>query len=229
MQLGRKVSAVRIDGNRQHLRKKSPTRIARSERKAKGCSSAPELCVQIRQSHEVGTGAGRRGGRSGTPSSPRLLKKPVCAHGPAQQKGRGPRDSPRPVSSAHPSPAGGGGMNGGRAGRCPSSPPPLPAPSPYLFSPPPPPRGSRSSGWSGAGCGAGTGRTMRCGALALALLCALPLGAVELELPETGSGLQAGRRETSLKGGDGMRCGGLGETPLESLTGGRDARGGGVR
>lgn len=119
-------------------------------------------------------------------------------------------------------------MEGGQEG---APPHPLPFQPPPLISsaPPPPPRGSRSSGWSGTGCGAGTGRTMRCGALALALLCALPLGAVELELPETGSGLQAGRRETSLKGGDGMRCGGLGETPLESLTGGRDARGGGVR
>lgn len=108
---------------------------------------------------------------------------------------------------------------------------PLLTPSPSLAfaSPPIPPAGvpQRGAERGGAGPGAGTGRTMRCGALALALLCALPLGAAGLELPETGSGLQAGRKEASPKGGDGMRWGDLGGTPLGSLAGGGDARGGG--
>lgn len=105
-----------------------------------------------------------------------------------------------------------------------------PSPSLALASPHSPRGGPAARGGAergGAGPGAGTGRTMRCGALTLALLCALPLGAAGLELPETGSGLQAGRKEASPKGGDGMRWGDLGETPLGSLAGGGDARGGG--
>lgn len=103
--LGQKVTAVRINGNRQHLRKKSPSHVPNA--KQRGSSGASELCVPTRQSHEVGTGAGlcvapcRRGrGGSVTPSSPRLRKKPVRVHSPAQHMGRGPRDSPRPVTSA---------------------------------------------------------------------------------------------------------------------------------
>lgn len=92
---------------------------------------------------------------------------------------------------------------------------------------PPPPQTAPPARGRGRVTGSGTGRTMRCGALALALLCALPLGAAGLELPETGSGLQAGRKEASPKGGDGMRWGDLGGTPLGSLAGGGDARGGG--
>lgn len=42
---------------------------------------------------------------------------------------------------------------------------------------------------------------MRCGALALALLCALPLYPEGLEPPEPGSGLQAGRSSPGRGGG----------------------------
>ena len=119
-------------------------------------------------------------------------------------------------------------MEGGQEG---APPHPIPFSRPRLPQFPPagvPQRGAERGGAGpGAGPGAGTGRTIRCGALALALLCALPLGAAGLELPETGSGLQAGRKEASPKGGDGMRGGDLGGTPLGSLAGGGDARGGG--
>lgn len=54
--LGQKVTAVRINGNRQHLRKKSPSHVPNA--KQRGSSGASELCVPTRQSHEVGTGAG---------------------------------------------------------------------------------------------------------------------------------------------------------------------------
>lgn len=175
--------------------------------------------------HRAGVGGGVR-----NPQQPAVAQETRACAQPRSAHGEGATRFPPPRNiRAHPSRAGGGGMNGGRAGGCPSSPPPLLSPSP----PPIPPAGvpqrgaERGGAGPGAGPGAGTGRTMRCGALTLALLCALPLGAAGLELPETGSGLQAGRKEASPKGGDGMRWGDLGGTPLGSLAGGGDARGGG--